>query len=117
MQMSKIEEIASTVLLVLKPGMKPKELLKAVEQAHPKASKKDVARGAFFAMLTIAEKSPDTAQVLYAAGMSLRVGDDDPTPAKEEKPKKGKASKDGKQKPKKEKAKKARVPEVSSSKH
>ncbi len=117
--MSKIEEIASTVLLVLTPGMRPKELRKAVETAHPKASKKDVARAAFFAMLTVAEKSPDTAKALHEAGMSLRVGDDEPAPAKTEKPKKDKADKQKPKadKPKKDKGKKATALEVSKSKH
>jgi hypothetical protein len=109
MHMSKIEEIASTVLLVLKPGMKAKELRKAVKSAHPKASSKEVARAAFFAMLTVAEKSPDTAQILHEAGMSLRVTDEEPSSPKKEKPVKAKE--------KRPKAKKTVTPEASKSKH
>ena len=91
--MSKVEEIASTVLLVMTPGMKPKELRKAVEAAHPKASKKDVARAAFYAMIAVADKSPEAAQVLHDAGLTLRVGDDEPAAVAEEAPKAEKPAK------------------------
>jgi hypothetical protein len=51
--MSKFEMLAATVASVATKGRKPKEIIAEVRKLHPKASKKDVVRAAFYA-LTIA---------------------------------------------------------------
>lgn len=44
MELGEMQAIADTLMRVVAPDMSPRQLLKAVKKAHPKASKKDIAR-------------------------------------------------------------------------
>lgn len=45
-----MQAIADTLMRVVTPEMSPKQLIKAVQKEHPKVSKKDIARAAFFSI-------------------------------------------------------------------
>ena len=51
-----LREIGDTLLKLVTPDMTPKQLLKAVKKAHPKASKQEVVRAAFYAIISKADK-------------------------------------------------------------
>lgn len=48
MDASEMSAIGDTLMRIVTPDMSPKQLVKAARKAHPKASKKDIARAAFF---------------------------------------------------------------------
>ncbi|MCJ8520467.1 hypothetical protein ABID21_003672 [Pseudorhizobium tarimense] len=63
--MSEIEKIARTVSKLAKPKMRPKELFEAVRKVHPKATKKEITRGAFYAVIMAAGSRPDAVHGLH----------------------------------------------------
>lgn len=74
--MASIEEIASTLRTIVKPGMKPKELRAAVRERHPHVHKKEIVRAAFYA-LTDAPATGDAALAdLHNFALSERGVDD-----------------------------------------
>jgi hypothetical protein len=77
--MSEIEKIAQTISQLATPATRPKQLLEAVRKVHPKASKKDITRAAFYAVITAADKQSDSAGDLHDLAMDTRndIGDDD----------------------------------------
>ncbi|KKX26177.1 hypothetical protein [Rhizobium sp. LC145] len=70
--MSEIEKIANTVVKLAKPKMQPKNLFEAVRKVHPKATKGEITRGAFYAVIMAAEKYPDTVHGLHSLAMESR---------------------------------------------
>jgi hypothetical protein len=52
-----IEELSATIAALAAPGLKPKELMKAVKTKHPGGSGKDITRAALFAMIESAERN------------------------------------------------------------
>lgn len=79
-----IETIASTLHDLATPDMKPRTLIKAVREKHPGASKKDVIRAAFYAVITQADEDPEKADRLQAMAISERAAPDDDKAAAEE---------------------------------
>jgi len=73
---SSIEE---TLLKLARPKRTPKELLSLVRRAHPRASKKEIIRAAFGTIIAIADREPESAQLLQDFALNERVGDDDQT--------------------------------------
>ncbi len=53
--MATIEQLAATLQGLAGPGIKRKELIAAVREKHPKASKKDIVRAAFYALASTVE--------------------------------------------------------------
>lgn len=53
--------------------MKPKELLKAVKDAHPKASRKDIVRAAFYTIIARADAEPEKSRTLQAFAIAERL--------------------------------------------
>lgn len=74
-KLREIEEIANTIRELAIPAMKPKALIDAVKQRHPKASKKEIARAAFLSVILSAEYDPEDTQALHDLAMETR---DDP---------------------------------------
>ncbi|MCF6367244.1 hypothetical protein [Rhizobium halophilum] len=70
--MSEIEKIAKTVSQLAKPKMRPKELSEAVRKVHPKATKKEITRGAFYAVILAAGRQPSAVHGLHALAMESR---------------------------------------------
>lgn len=69
------EKIAETIQRLARPGMKPKALVDAVRQIHPKATKKDVARAAFLSVIMSAEYDPEDTQALHDIAIGARDED------------------------------------------
>lgn len=60
-----IEAIAETVMRLATPKIGPDKLISAVRKEHPDASKKDVVRAAFFAIIAHADGDPDQMRQLH----------------------------------------------------
>ncbi|KMO28248.1 hypothetical protein ACQVP2_23040 [Methylobacterium aquaticum] len=94
--MSALQAIAKTVAALAAPNLKPKELIAAVRKQHPDASKKEISRGAFLAMIQAADGDPDRARRVHEMALASRGdhAEDDPasqaTPIPAPKRKKGK---------------------------
>lgn len=74
MNPDEMQSIADTLMRVVTPDMSPKQLLNAVRGQHPKASKKDIARAAFFSIIANAEEDHGKAKNLQAFAIAERVG-------------------------------------------
>lgn len=70
-----IEEIGATLHSLASPKMSPKELLKAVRERHPKASKKAIVRAAFYSIIANAGADPEKDQNLQAFAIAERGGE------------------------------------------
>ncbi|SFK28262.1 hypothetical protein [Methylorubrum salsuginis] len=76
--MASIDEIAATLRSVATAGMKPKDLLGAVRERHPEASKKEVVRAAFYALIEgHQEPTPARAHDLHAFAIHERATDEE----------------------------------------
>ena len=71
--MPSIETIARTIAELSQPGMKPNELFKAAQERHPKATKKEVRRAAFYALILVAQADPDKVSELHEAALRSRA--------------------------------------------
>ncbi len=60
---------------VVTANMTPKQLLKAARKEHPKASKQDIVRAAFYALIANVDAEPDKASKLQAFALSERAFD------------------------------------------
>jgi len=72
-----LEAISETLLRVVTPGIKPKQLIARVREQHPKASKKDVVRAAFYALIAHSDATPDAARELHDFALSQRNAEED----------------------------------------
>ncbi|BAQ50235.1 MULTISPECIES: hypothetical protein [Methylobacterium] len=75
--MSNLQAIAKTVADLAAPDLKPKELIAAVRKQHPEASKKEISRGAFLAMIQAADGDPDRARRVQDMALASRGDHDD----------------------------------------
>ena len=75
--MREIEEISVTIRAIAEPGMKPKELIAKVRRQHRSASKKDITRAAFYAVIAASENAPDSVRDLHDLAMETRNSHDD----------------------------------------
>ncbi|NKE12443.1 hypothetical protein FVP47_07455 [Mycobacterium tuberculosis] len=60
--------------------MKRRELVAAVREKHPKASKKDIVRAAFYALTSAVDGDVERAQRLHDFALSERASGDGETP-------------------------------------
>ena len=74
--MPKRQTIQETLVQLSAQNVKPGALLKAVKQAHPEASKKEILRAAFACVIDLSEKTPLTAKQLQDFAIQNR-GDGD----------------------------------------
>jgi hypothetical protein len=51
-----LQAISDTLNRIVTPEMTPKQLVKAARKQHPNASKKDIARAAFFSIIAYADQ-------------------------------------------------------------
>jgi hypothetical protein len=68
-----LRAIADTLLMIVTPEMTPRQLLKAARKKHPKASKKDIVRAAFYSMIAHSDAAPNKASQLQAFALSERT--------------------------------------------
>ena len=73
MDPSELQAIGDTLMRLVSPGVTPKELVKAVRRAHPQASKKDIARAAFHAIIANADEDLGKARNLQAFALAERT--------------------------------------------
>ncbi|CDX21828.1 conserved hypothetical protein [Mesorhizobium sp. ORS 3324] len=76
MDASEMQAIADTLMRVVTPDMKPKQLIKAVKALHPEASKKDIARAAFYSIISNAEEEHGKVKNLQAFAIAERTAED-----------------------------------------
>ncbi|MFK5600585.1 hypothetical protein ACFZ8E_26890 [Methylobacterium sp. HMF5984] len=60
--------------------MKPKDLLTAAREKHPEASKKEVVRAAFYALIDSHAADPEAVKGLHAFALGERASDEDAEP-------------------------------------
>lgn len=85
----KIDALAASVQELATPGSKAKEIIAAVRERHPGASKKDVVRAAFFALIGGMEEDPEKAKRIHDLAIAERAADD-AAPSASVRPKKSK---------------------------
>ena len=78
--MAAIKQLATTLQGLAGPGIKRKELIAAVREKHPKASKKDIVRAAFYALTTTVEGDVERARRLQDFALSERTAEDGEAP-------------------------------------
>jgi hypothetical protein len=74
--MSSTEEIAATLRSIATPGMKPKAIRAAVRERHPDATKKEIVRAAFFAVMESSSASDGTSAELHNFALVERVAEE-----------------------------------------
>ena len=77
MKASEMQAIANTLMRVVTPDMTPKQLVKAARKEHPGASKKDIARAAFFSFISHAGEDPGKSKNLRASAPAERTQQSD----------------------------------------
>ncbi|WP_149343858.1 hypothetical protein [Neorhizobium sp. P12A] len=70
--MAELAQLAASVERLAKPGMKPKELIAAVCEEHPTASKKDVSRATSYAVIIASEQKSDRITDLHEIAVQTR---------------------------------------------
>lgn len=75
--MAELKKIAETVERLATPGMKPKDLISAVRKEHPGASKKEVSRAAFYAVILASEDQSGKVGDLHELAVQTRNTQDD----------------------------------------
>lgn len=78
--MATIEQLAATLQALAGPGIKRKELIAAVRGRHPKASKKDIVRAAFYALTSAVDGDVERAQRLHDFALGERASGDEEAP-------------------------------------
>jgi hypothetical protein len=77
MDASELSAIGDTLMRVVTPEMSPKQLVKAAQKVHPKASKRDIARAAFFSIIANADQDIGKAKNLQAFAIAERTQQSD----------------------------------------
>lgn len=75
----RVADMAETLIEVARPGITPKELFETVRRQHPRASRKEIARAAYFALINCAARNPEKACEMRALAVASRptLSDDD----------------------------------------
>jgi hypothetical protein len=72
---SDLEKISRTIQRLATTEMKPKKLFKAVREEHPDASRKEIVRAAFLAVIDNSDANPEKSVQLQNFALSERGGD------------------------------------------
>ncbi|KQO56429.1 hypothetical protein ASF24_19055 [Methylobacterium sp. Leaf86] len=70
--MTSLSELASTLRHVASPGIKPKDLIAAVREKYPEATKKEIVRAAFFSLSDGHDANPRQTEQLYDFALKER---------------------------------------------
>ncbi|WP_421917208.1 hypothetical protein [Mesorhizobium sp.] len=73
MEANEMQAIGDTLMRLVTPDMTPKQLIKAARKFHPNASKKDIARAAFFSLIANADQDIGKARNLQAFALGERT--------------------------------------------
>ncbi|AIQ90442.1 MULTISPECIES: hypothetical protein [Methylobacterium] len=75
--MASIEALAATLWSLAALGMTPKALRVAVRETHPDASRKDVVRAAFYALVAVQPRDGGGLNELHSFALAERSPDDE----------------------------------------
>lgn len=73
MDATELQAISDTLMRIVTSDMTPKQLIKAARKEHPNASKKDIARAAFFSIIANADQDQGKAKNLQAFAIAERT--------------------------------------------
>ncbi|CAH2405378.1 hypothetical protein [Mesorhizobium ventifaucium] len=73
MDATELQAIGDTLMRIVTPDMTPKHLIKATRREHPDASKKDIARAAFFSIIANSDQDHGKAKKLQAFAIAERT--------------------------------------------
>ncbi|MET2825708.1 hypothetical protein [Mesorhizobium shangrilense] len=73
MDATEMQAIGDTLMRLVSPDMTPKQLIKAARKEHPAASKKDIARAAFFSIISNADQDIGKVRNLQAFALAERT--------------------------------------------
>jgi len=73
MDATELQAIGDTLMWIVTPDITPKQLIKAARREHPDASKKDIARAAFFSIIANADQDHGKAKNLQAFAIAERT--------------------------------------------
>lgn len=76
--MTAMEALSATLWSLAVPGMTPKALRAAVREKHPEASKKDIVRAAFYALIEARSQDQLTLDALHRFALAERIPSDEP---------------------------------------
>lgn len=76
-RMASIEALAATLRSLAAPGMTPKALRAALREKHPDASRKDVVRAAFCALIAAQARDGGGLNELHSFALAERLPDDE----------------------------------------
>jgi hypothetical protein len=79
--MSKLDDLAATIQELATPGTKAKDIISAVRERHPGASKKDVVQAAFYALTGGLDADPEKARRIQALAIGERTSDEKDVPS------------------------------------
>ena len=71
---TKVSDLDPSLLELAQPVIKPKALLKAVKDRHPKAKNKDIVHAAFRSLIAVADGDPAKADVSQNFAIAERGG-------------------------------------------
>ncbi|UVK47706.1 hypothetical protein BPNPMPFG_002200 [Mesorhizobium sp. AR07] len=77
MDAREMQAIGDTLMRIVTPDMTPKQLIKAARKEHPSASKKDIARAAFFSIISNADRDMGKAKNLQTFALAERTQNSD----------------------------------------
>lgn len=77
--MPSISDLATILREVASPGLKPKELIAAVREKHPEATKKEIVRAAFFTLSDGHEANAAQTGELHSFALKERGTDEEAT--------------------------------------
>lgn len=75
--MALIEALSATLRSLAAPGMTPKALRVALREKHPDASRKDVVRAAFYALIAAQPRDGGGLDELHSFALAERLPDDE----------------------------------------
>ncbi|MWV24457.1 hypothetical protein FVE89_21220 [Methylobacterium sp. 2A] len=76
--MTSMEALSAALWSLAAPGMTPKALRAAVRASHPEASKKDIVRAAFYALIEARSQDAQTLDALHRFALAERIPSDEP---------------------------------------
>lgn len=73
MDATELQAISDALMRIVTPDMTPKQLIKAARKERPNASKKDIARAAFFSIIANADQDHGKVKNLQAFAIAERL--------------------------------------------
>ena len=72
-----LKELGETILREVRSDITPKKLMAAIRKAHPQASRKEIIRAAFYALIANAEQHPEKLEPLHKFAIEQRSPDEE----------------------------------------